>query len=270
MNWDDLRIIAAVRDAGSYAGASRRLRIDETTVGRRLQRLERALGAKLFEAVDGTRRPTAQCDLVLSHVETIAGHVAEIAKIVLDAGAAADREAVTSALDLAASSRVARECGVQQDLIAVLCEYGGDAASALLSPALYGEFEAVEDLLAHGAGMTLPAAAALGRSDDVRSLLPQAGGEERRLALALAAQHAREAAVRLILEAGTDPNGFIPVQGHAHATPLHQAALAGSEQIVRLLLEHGARADVRDILYGGTPADWARYAHHDGVAALLK
>jgi DNA-binding transcriptional LysR family regulator len=81
MNWDDLRIIAAVRDAGSYAGASRRLRIDETTVGRRLQRVERALGAKLFEAVDGMRRPTAQCEVVLSHVETIAGHVAEIAKI---------------------------------------------------------------------------------------------------------------------------------------------------------------------------------------------
>jgi len=81
MNWDDLRIVAAVRDAGSYAGASRRLRIDETTVGRRLQRVERALGAKLFEAVDGMRRPTAQCDMVLSHVQTIAGHVAEIEKI---------------------------------------------------------------------------------------------------------------------------------------------------------------------------------------------
>ncbi|MFN5408175.1 MAG: LysR family transcriptional regulator, partial [Bradyrhizobium sp.] len=27
MNWDDLRIIAAVRDAGSYAGAGGRLRI---------------------------------------------------------------------------------------------------------------------------------------------------------------------------------------------------------------------------------------------------
>ena len=90
MNWDDLRIIAAVRDAGSYAGASRRLRIDETTVGRRLQRVERALGAKLFEAVDGMRRPTARCDVVLSHVQTIAGQVAEIEKIgVSGAGIAA-------------------------------------------------------------------------------------------------------------------------------------------------------------------------------------
>jgi DNA-binding transcriptional LysR family regulator len=91
MNWDDLRIIAAVRDAGTYAGASVRLRIDETTVGRRLQRVEHALGVKLFEAVDGMRRPTAQCEMVLSHVQTIAGHVAEIAKIGVSAAGIAGR-----------------------------------------------------------------------------------------------------------------------------------------------------------------------------------
>src|SRR6185369_9963752 len=34
MNWDDLRIIAAVREEGTYAGASSRLRMDVTTVGR--------------------------------------------------------------------------------------------------------------------------------------------------------------------------------------------------------------------------------------------
>jgi DNA-binding transcriptional LysR family regulator len=96
MNWDDLRVIAAVRDAGSYAGASRRLRIDETTVGRRLQRVERALGAKLFEAVDGMRRPTAQCDVVLSHVETIAGHVAEIEKIGMNSAGIAGRFRIAS------------------------------------------------------------------------------------------------------------------------------------------------------------------------------
>jgi DNA-binding transcriptional LysR family regulator len=81
MNWDDLRIVAAVRDAGTYAGASARLRIDETTVGRRLQRIERALGVRLFEAIDGLRKPTAQCETVLAHVQAIAAHVADIGKI---------------------------------------------------------------------------------------------------------------------------------------------------------------------------------------------
>jgi DNA-binding transcriptional LysR family regulator len=81
MNWDDLRIIAAVRDEGSYAGAGARLRIDETTVGRRLARIQRTLGLRLFEAVDGVRKPTRQCEMVLAHVQAMAGHVAEIDRI---------------------------------------------------------------------------------------------------------------------------------------------------------------------------------------------
>jgi DNA-binding transcriptional LysR family regulator len=81
MNWDDLRIIAAVRDEGTYAGASARLRIDETTVGRRLSRIEGALGLRLFEAADGVRRPTRQCEAVLAHVEAMAAHAAEIGRV---------------------------------------------------------------------------------------------------------------------------------------------------------------------------------------------
>ena len=81
MNWDDLRIIAAVRDEGTYASASARLRIDETTVGRRLSRIERALGLRLFEAADGVRRPTRQCEAVLAHVEAMAAHAAEINRL---------------------------------------------------------------------------------------------------------------------------------------------------------------------------------------------
>jgi DNA-binding transcriptional LysR family regulator len=81
MNWDDLRIIAAVRDEGSYAGASARLRIDETTVGRRLARIERSLGLRLFEAADGVRKPTSQCEMVLAHVQAMAAHADEIGRI---------------------------------------------------------------------------------------------------------------------------------------------------------------------------------------------
>jgi len=81
MNWDDLRVIAAVRDAGSFAGAGTALRLDETTVARRLSRIERTLGLRLFEAVDGRRRPTPQCEAVLAHVQAMAGEVAAIGKI---------------------------------------------------------------------------------------------------------------------------------------------------------------------------------------------
>lgn len=78
MNWDDLRIVAAVRDEGTYAAAGTRLRIDETTVARRVARIQASLGVTLFNAVDGTRKPTTHCDAVLAHVNAITRHVAEI------------------------------------------------------------------------------------------------------------------------------------------------------------------------------------------------
>lgn len=78
MNWDDLRIALAVRNEGSFAKAGARLRIDETTVSRRLARLERDLGTRLFEAVDGERRPTPHGDAILAHIEMVAKQVAEI------------------------------------------------------------------------------------------------------------------------------------------------------------------------------------------------
>jgi DNA-binding transcriptional LysR family regulator len=81
MNWDDLRIVAAVREHGTYAGAGARLRIDETTVARRVARLQRSLGVSLFDAVDGIRRPTASCEAILAHVHEIAGHVAKIGDV---------------------------------------------------------------------------------------------------------------------------------------------------------------------------------------------
>ncbi|MGI9412370.1 MAG: LysR family transcriptional regulator [Hyphomicrobiales bacterium] len=81
MNWDDLRIAMAVYQTGSYSAAGTRLRIDETTVARRLSRLQRDLGVQLFEAVDGARRPTAQCRDILTHAKRMADHAERIASV---------------------------------------------------------------------------------------------------------------------------------------------------------------------------------------------
>ncbi|SET12974.1 LysR family transcriptional regulator [Paracoccus homiensis] len=48
MDWDDLRIFLAVARAESLSGAGRRLNMDASTVGRRVARLEAAVGAALF------------------------------------------------------------------------------------------------------------------------------------------------------------------------------------------------------------------------------
>ncbi|RVT83914.1 LysR family transcriptional regulator [Rhodobacteraceae bacterium CCMM004] len=48
MNWDDLRMFLAVARSESLSAAGRRLQRDPATVGRRVARLEAALGAALF------------------------------------------------------------------------------------------------------------------------------------------------------------------------------------------------------------------------------
>ena len=48
MDWDDFRYFLAIYRSGSANGAARQLRVQHTTVGRRLASLEAKLGARLF------------------------------------------------------------------------------------------------------------------------------------------------------------------------------------------------------------------------------
>lgn len=62
LGWDDYRFILAVGRAGSLNGAAKRLAVSHPTVFRRINAIERALGARLFErARDGyTPTPTGE------------------------------------------------------------------------------------------------------------------------------------------------------------------------------------------------------------------
>ncbi len=59
MEWDHLRYLLALQRHGSLAAAARSLRVDQTTVGRRLSALEEGLGARLFERRATGHRLTA-------------------------------------------------------------------------------------------------------------------------------------------------------------------------------------------------------------------
>jgi DNA-binding transcriptional LysR family regulator len=64
-DWSDLRHFLAVHRSGSLAKAGRELRVDQTTVGRRVAQLEQGLGAKLFDRLpDGLRLTEAGRDVL--------------------------------------------------------------------------------------------------------------------------------------------------------------------------------------------------------------
>ena len=195
-------------------------------------------------------------------------NIVEIAKVILNAGPV--QSELNETLMLAATGSVPRECRMQIQLIDLLCDHEADANSAIHAAALHGELEAVHALLRRGARIDLPVATALGRVDDFRRLLPDAGRDDRHLALALAAQFGHVEIVRLLLDAGEDPNRYNPVGGHSHSTPLHQAAGAGNEEMVRLLVERGARLDIEDILWHGTPAGWAKHEGKSEIEQYLR
>lgn len=195
-------------------------------------------------------------------------NILEIAAVILDAGV--DQSALNETLLLVATGSVPRECRVQEALIDLLCDRGADPNSALRPAAVLNEFNAVGALLHRGARMDLPVAAALGRVDEFRRLLPAAGAEDRHLALAVATQYGHAQIVRTLLDAGEDPNRYNPVGGHSHSTPLHQAAGSGHFEVVKLLVAGGARLDLKDVLWGGTPAGWAAHGDQKEIEKYLR
>jgi peptide-methionine (S)-S-oxide reductase len=50
---------------------------------------------------------------------------------------------------------------------------------------------------------------------------------------------------------------------------LHQAVLSSHENIVRLLVERGARLDIKDTIYKSTPLGWAQYLDRPAIVEYL-
>ncbi|PYF12837.1 LysR family transcriptional regulator [Rhodobacter viridis] len=69
MDWDDLRVFLAVARAESLSGAGRQLKCDAATVGRRVARLEEAVGAKLFAKSPQGYALTAEGARLMPHAE---------------------------------------------------------------------------------------------------------------------------------------------------------------------------------------------------------
>ncbi len=208
----------------------------------------------------------------------------EVAQTLLETGAEVDALAdlyggQCTTMALLVSSCHPAEAGVQVALVNTLLDFGaaiegrgsGQWGSPLMTALAFGYQGSAQALARRGARVdNIAAAAGLGRLADARQLLATARSEDRHRALALAAQHGHVEIVGLLLDAGEDPNRYNPKGNHDHSTPLHQAVWSGHDAVVRLLVERGARLDMKDTIYEGTPLGWAEYGGRTEIAEYLR
>lgn len=71
LNWDDLRFVLALRQAGSLGAAARLLKVEQSTASRRLCALEAALGGKLVVRTPEGLKFNAAGDLTADLAESI-------------------------------------------------------------------------------------------------------------------------------------------------------------------------------------------------------
>ncbi|MFZ4286468.1 LysR family transcriptional regulator [Variovorax sp. HJSM1_2] len=107
MNWDDLRFFLELSRTGRLVVAARRLEVDHTTVSRRIQALEAAIGAPLFDRMPAGYTLTEVGRKLLRHAENM-----ETASI------AVQREVLDPAGDLAGVVRVGCTEGYGTNMLA--------------------------------------------------------------------------------------------------------------------------------------------------------
>jgi len=141
---------------------------------------------------------------------------------------------------------------------------------------LNGNIEIAQYLLDHGAKQTsladrdaLAAACLAGDANRVRSLLAKDATlvdqlrMHRAELLQLAAERDKRDGIRLMVDLHFDLNEV------RRTTPLHNAAMAGHLEMVKLLIELGANPTIRDTEYHATPRGWAQYNGQTTVADYL-
>ena len=258
--------------AGDIRTLKTMLRADRNLVHARSARFHHATLLHYIAAngVEGVRQKTP-------------ANAVEVARVLLDAGADPDALAVMydnlcTTMSMLVSSAHPAGAGLQGELAELLLDYGAkhqgpgsEWQSDIMTALVFGYAQTAQRLAKRGAPTdTLPAAAGLGRAEETVRLLPTSDERSRHIALALAAQHGHADVVKILLDAGQDPNQFCPEGFHSHATPLHNAISAGKENVVRVLLDHGARTDIRDMIFEGTPLDWAVHCKQPAIADELR
>lgn len=172
-------------------------------------------------------------------------------------------------LRLVSWSGVARDCGVQNELLDVLIDSGANKESVSNDALVNGNFDAARHLIARGAKLTLPTALCLDEWDEADKLAVDATDDEKQFSLVLAALNGKAKAVARAISYGADinkPSAHL----YSHGTPIHHAVWSGSLDTVKVLINAGADLNATDTAWNGTPLGWALYGNRKEIVKYLK
>lgn len=171
--------------------------------------------------------------------------------------------------------------GGHLETVRVLLEKGADVRgksidwTALYEASIHGKAEVVQLLLEYGADVesltpsgstALQEAARMGHEEVARLLVKEGADVSPPMVLYSLAGHGLEDLSLLVVERGANVNGMAP---RMSGTALHEAARTGLVELVRVLLDRGANAHMRDH-EDRTPLDLALQNEHKDVAELLR
>lgn len=168
------------------------------------------------------------------------------------------QEQLNYTLSLVATSSTIQESGRQIEMLDLLIENGATVGDCLPVIA-HGGLVAAEHLLKKGSPLSLPVAVGLDRRGEVVELNTQASEKEKYTALLVSSFFGNEELIEYFVGDGVNVNAFPqPIVGfHSHASALHQAVSSGSLIAVKILVNAGAKLDARDLVFEGTPLQWA-------------
>jgi len=160
-----------------------------------------------------------------------------------------------------------------------------DGVSLLQWCAYYGDVSAMKHLLANGAAIEAPGENLgldgacfhghwrlckflIERGADVNRCQEDTGESPLHATLCTSERMRRNLVMKVLLAQGANPNcfpkpnvetgGFMRDCRTKGETPLHRAAAFGDEEAIQLLLDAGAKIDVKD-MNGDTPLSWASW-----------
>src|SRR5260370_2972125 len=80
MDWDNLKFFLTLAETGSLSRAAEKLRVDHSTVARRIDMLDQELGLRLVERLSRSYRLTAEGERIRDRAKEIAPGMADIAR----------------------------------------------------------------------------------------------------------------------------------------------------------------------------------------------